>query len=80
MAIQLPVAPPVHEAYRLADQRIRRCTYRRLNVVQSGSERIYEAECLYPERRLPIPLGDLESATPVCNACTAAHIFRADED
>jgi hypothetical protein len=80
MAIQMPVAPPEHEAYRLAEQRIRRCTYRRLNVVQSGSERIYEAECLYPERRLPIPLGDLDSATPICNACTAAHIFRPDED
>jgi hypothetical protein len=25
-------------------------------------------------------LGDLETATPICNACTAAHIFRPDED
>jgi hypothetical protein len=25
-------------------------------------------------------LGDLESATPICNACTAPHIFRPDED
>ena len=28
----------------------------------------------------PLPLGDLEAATPICNACTAAHIFRPDED
>ena len=35
---------------------------------------------IFPERKVPIPLGDLESATPVCNACTAAHIFRPDED
>ena len=25
-------------------------------------------------------LGDLDSATPICNACTAPHIFRPDED
>ena len=43
-------------------------------------DRINDVECLFPERRLPIPLGDLETATPICNACTAAHIFRPDED
>ena len=43
-------------------------------------ERVYDVECLYPDRKLPIPLGDLDSAMPVCNACTAAHIFRPDED
>jgi len=29
---------------------------------------------------VPIPLGDLESAAPVCNSCSAPHIFRPDED
>jgi hypothetical protein len=48
--------------------------------VTADDERIYEVECLFPERKVPIPLGDLESATPVCNACSAAHIFRPDED
>ena len=33
-----------------------------------------------PGSALPLPLGDLEAATPICNACTATHIFRADED
>ena len=33
-----------------------------------------------PDRKIPIPLGDLESAMPICNACTAPHIFRPDED
>jgi hypothetical protein len=64
----------------MAAQRIRRCTFRRLIQVESHTERIFEVECLFPERRLPIPLGDLDSATPVCNACTAPHIFRPDED
>ena len=25
-------------------------------------------------------VADLDAATPICNACTAAHIFRPDED
>ena len=79
MALQLPVPPPAPEVYHLAEPRIRRCTFRRLISVES-TERIYDVECLYPERRVPIPLGDLESALPICNACTAAHIFRLDED
>jgi hypothetical protein len=65
---------------RLAPHRIKRCTYRRLVALDRPRERVYEVECLYPDRKVPIPLGDLDSATPVCNACTAAHIFRADED
>ncbi len=80
MAIQLPIAPPEREAYHLAEARIKRCTYRRLIAVDAARERMYEVECLFPERQLPLPLGDLDSATPICNACTAAHIFRPDED
>ncbi|MHB8398542.1 MAG: hypothetical protein ACYDCI_06360 [Candidatus Limnocylindrales bacterium] len=80
MALELPVVSGAPESYHLAEARIRRCTYRRLVHVASVPDRIYDVECLYPERRLPIPLGDLESATPICNACTAAHIFRPDED
>ena len=75
MAIQqLADRADAHEAYRLADHRIRRCTFRRLIAVDAGSERVYEVECLFPERRVPI-LGDLDAATPICNTCTAAHIF-----
>lgn len=80
MALELPVIPRAPEQYHLAEARIRRCTYRRLVHVVSAPDRVYDVECLYPERRLPIPLGDLESATPICNSCTAAHIFRPDED
>jgi hypothetical protein len=80
MAIQLPIAAPDHERYHLAEPRIRRCTFRRLIAVDAITERTYEVECLYPERQVPLPLGDLETATPICNACTAAHIFRPDED
>ncbi len=71
---------PEGDASRLAPHRIKRCTFRRLVSIDRPNERVYEVECLYPDRRVPIPLGDLDSCLPICNACTAAHIFRADED
>ena len=84
MALELatPVSQPPPEAdlSRLAPHRIKRCTYRRLISLDRPHERIYEVECLYPDRKVPVPIGDLDTSTPVCNACTAAHIFRADED
>ncbi|MBA2702158.1 MAG: hypothetical protein H0U58_10700 [Chloroflexi bacterium] len=48
--------------------------------VEAGSDRVFDVECLFPDRKIPIPLGDLESATPICNACAAPHLFRPDED
>jgi len=83
MALPLPITVDAgHEAdpSRLAPHRIRRCTYRRLVSLDRARERVYGVECLFPDRRLPIPLGDLDSSLPICNACTAAHIFRPDED
>jgi hypothetical protein len=65
---------------RLAPHRIKRCTYRRLIRVDSVRERVYDVECLFPDRRVPIPLGDLDAAISICNSCTAPHIFRPDED
>jgi len=80
MALQLPVIPEQSDTFHLAPHRIKRCTFRRLIQVEAGGERVYDVECLFPDRKVPIPLGDLDSATPVCNACAAPHIFRADED
>ncbi len=80
MALPLSVATPDADPYRLAPHRIRRCTFRRLIQVEVRDERVYDVECLYPDRKLPIPIGDLDTAMGVCNACTAAHIFRPDED
>ena len=81
MALPLSVEPatPTDPSHR-APHRIRRCTFRRLIRVDLKGDRVYDVECLYPDRKLPIPLGDLEAAMPICNACTASHIFRPDED
>ncbi len=80
MALQLPALPAIADAYHLAPHRIKRCTFRRLIDVQVDGERVYDVECLLPDRKVPIPLGDLDAAMPVCNACTAPHTFRPDED
>ncbi len=76
MALPLPVIPQQPDAFHLAPHRIKRCTFRRLIQVEAGGDRVYDVECLFPDRKVPIPLGDLESATPICNACVAPHIFR----
>ena len=80
MALPIPVIPLQSDAFHLAPHRIKRCTFRRLINVEVGNERVYDVECLYPDRKVPIPLGDLESAAPICNSCAAPHIFRPDED
>jgi hypothetical protein len=72
---QLDVVPVAQSA-----QRIRRCTYRRLSRIEAGGQAGYEVSCLYPDRRLPLPLGDAESSAAICAACTADHVFRPDED
>jgi hypothetical protein len=41
---------------------------------------MYDVSCLYPDRRLPLPLGDMTSSLPICAECSAGHIFRPDED
>jgi hypothetical protein len=59
---------------------IRRCTFRRLTLVERRPLLVYDAECLFPDRRAPVPLGDVESARRICEDCTAKGIFRPDED
>ncbi len=80
LAAQVNTQAPDQDVSRLAPHRIKRCTYRRLISLDRPGERIYEVECLYPDRKVPVPLGDLDTSLPICNACTAAHIFRPDED
>lgn len=63
--------------------RLRRCVFRRIDRVaalpQRSAAATYEAVCLVGEGDSAIPLGDIESARPICEACTAPGIFRPDE-
>jgi len=79
MAFAEPTVEPMPDPC-LAAPRVKRCTFRRVTSVDRRRERLYDVDCLFPDRALPMPLGDLESALSICNACTAAGIFRADED
>ncbi len=80
MALLQPVNDLPLPAAASATTRIRRCTFRRLSRVAAGPESGYEVSCLYPDRRVPLPLGDMESSLDVCGPCLASHIFRPDED
>ena len=71
---------PTPDTDAAAVSHLRRCTFRRLVAVQRNPRPAYGVECLYPDRQVPIPLGDLASARPICDACRADHIFRPDED
>jgi hypothetical protein len=79
MALAEPTVAPTPEPF-LAAPRIKRCTFRRVTSVDRRRERMYDVDCLFPDRALPMPLGDLAGALAICNACTASGIFRADED
>jgi len=61
---------------------MRRCTFRRVTAVQANrsAKPIYDVACMFPDRTRPLPLGDLESAQPICNSCVALGTFRPDED
>ena len=80
MALMQPFARPSTPPEAMPERHLRRCTFRRLVAVQKRPDAVYEAECLYPDRSVPIPLGDLEAARPICESCAASHIFRPDED
>ncbi len=80
MALPLPVIPSQPDAFHLAPHRIKRCTFRRLIQVEAGGERVYDVECLFPDRKVPIPLGDLESATPGLQRLHRAPHLPPDED
>ena len=79
MALPQTIATPTPKAYRLAAMRIRRCAHRRL-VRASDAAGDYEVHCLHPALGVALPIGDLATATDVCNTCTAEGIFRPDED
>ncbi len=60
---------------------LRRCTFRRVAVTARPRELpIYAVACTFPDRNKQVPLGDIESARPICQACTFQGIFRPDSD
>jgi hypothetical protein len=71
---------PVPGVTTMAAHRIRRCTHRRVALAARPRDHAYGVECLYPDPRSPLALGDMMAATAVCNACKVPTAFRDDED
>ena len=86
MAIQtrpLPPQPLVQPHGAASAAPLRRCTFRRVAMKAAAGSRalpIYEVACTFPDRRKAVPLGDIESARPICESCTYQGIFRPDSD
>ena len=77
----MALSEPATDALPLAGPaQLRRCWYRRMTRVEAGALSVYDVECLLPKHLGSVPLGDLETARPVCNTCAAAGVFRPDEE
>ena len=59
--------------------RIRRCSVRHVAIVP-GELPAVQVTCLLGGMDHPLPLGTLDEARPICNACTARSVWREDED
>jgi hypothetical protein len=59
--------------------RIRRCSVRHVSIVP-GEPATVAATCLLGGQDYPLPLGTMDDARPICNACTARSVWREDED
>jgi hypothetical protein len=60
--------------------RIRRCRVRHVSILAGRDGPTVQVACLLGGREYPLPLGTMDEARPICNACTATTVWRADED
>jgi hypothetical protein len=58
---------------------IRRCSVRHVSILPTTPASV-QVDCLLGGRDHPLPLGTLDEARPICNACTARSVWREDED
>jgi hypothetical protein len=59
---------------------IRRCRVRHVSIVAGAAVPTVQVDCLLGGREHPLPLGTMDEARAICNACTATTVWRADED
>ena len=60
--------------------RIRRCSVRHVSIIPGDGQPTVQVDCLLGGRDYPLPLGTMDEARAICNACTATTVWRADED
>lgn len=73
--IESNTRPPLHR-----EGTIRRCRVRHVSILPAGANPRVQVDCLLGGRDHPLPLGTMDEARPICNACTARTVWRADED
>ena len=59
--------------------RIRRCSVRHVSILP-GKPPSVQVDCLLGGVEHPLPLGTMDEARSICNACTARSVWREDED
>jgi hypothetical protein len=59
--------------------RIRRCSVRHVSIVPGPTPAV-AVTCLLGGIDHPLPLGSMDEARLICNACTARSVWREDED
>ena len=74
-----PIAEKHERRAILRSGQIRRCSVRHVSIVP-GKTSAVEVTCLLGGTDRPLPLGNMDEARPICNACTARSIWREDED
>jgi len=60
--------------------RIRRCRVRHVAIAPGPHGGMVQVTCLLGGLEHPLPLGTMDEARPICNACTARTVWRADEE
>lgn len=60
--------------------RIRRCRVRHVAILPGANGGLVQVTCLLGGAEHPLPLGTMDEARPICNACTATTVWRIDED
>jgi hypothetical protein len=60
--------------------RIRRCRVRHVSILPASDGARVQVDCLLGGIEHPLPLGTMDEARAICNACTATTIWRVDED
>jgi len=73
---------PIDEARQPVPRRgqIRRCRVRLVSIVPEADGRGVLVTCMLGGADHPLPLGTMDEARTICNACIATTVWRADED
>jgi hypothetical protein len=53
---------------------------RHVTILPGPESATVQVDCLLGGPDYPLPLGTMDEARQICNACTATTVWRADED